>query len=282
MPNTGQKPQELIFTTRDGLRIAADFYPAYPTLKKGRGFDGTQGLSPVKALGKRGFKKTLVVFSPGFAKYKDAPPMGEICRFLTRYGDVLCPDFRGTGRSEGRYGCGAYEHFDLEAVLKGTPGYRKRILIGLSLGSYISLRTAYEFPKLVDRLLLVSVPTNFEGIIKTWGPLRQGWAIATHWESLWQRLHSVHSIFFRWDYPFRPKPDASKMVRRLKIPISFLAGGKDRLVVKSLTRKVYEKASTPKSWTEIPEGNHAEFMYMENKKSFKAWLRRSIVGNWDY
>lgn len=252
MRNTHKKPRELIFTTRDGLRIAADFYP-----------------------GKKA-SRTLVVFAPGFAKYKDAPPMGEICRFLTRYGDVVCPDFRGTGRSEGRYGFGAFEHYDLEAILKWGKGYRKRILAGLSMGAYFCLRAAHDFPRLVDKLLLVSVPSSLEDVLKTLGPIRQGWVIGTEWKALKKRLSTVHSLFFRWDNPFRPKPDVSRIVKRLKIPISFLVGGKDRLVVKELSRKIYENASSPKSWTEIREGNHAEFLFMENNRKFKVWLIREL------
>jgi pimeloyl-ACP methyl ester carboxylesterase len=244
--------QELWFRTRDGLRIAANFYP-----------------------GKKGFK-TLIILSPGFAKYKDAPPMGELCEELTRYGDALCLDFRGTGHSEGRYGFGAMEHLDLEAVLKWGRRYRRRVLVGLSMGSYISLRAAHDHPGLVDKLLLVSVPTCFEDVLKTLGPIRQGWAIATDWKAIKNRLGSVHSIFFRWDNPFRPKPDASELAVRLKTPTYFLVGGKDRLVVKSLSRRIYEKASTPKDWTEIPEGNHAEFLYMEQPVEFRKWYQRHL------
>jgi hypothetical protein len=47
--------------------------------------------------------------------------------------------------------------------------------------------------------------------------------------------------------------------------------------VKELSRKVYENTSKRKSWTEIPEGNHAEFLYLENQPKFKAWLERSMA-----
>lgn len=241
--------EEKWFKTRDGIGVAANFYPG--NKRSGR----------------------LIILAPGFAKYKDGPPMGELCGELALYGDVLCIDFRGVGKSQGRYGFGAKEHYDLEALLKWGRPYRQRILVGLSMGSYISLRTAHDFPKLVDRLLLVSVPSRFEDVLKTFGPIRQAWAISQDWPTLKRRILSPHNIFFRWDNPFRSKPDGADMAKRLKAPVFFLVGGKDRLVVKNLSRRIYDNASNQKGWTEIPEGNHAEFLYVENQGKFNRWLR---------
>lgn len=251
----GKKPfEERWFKTRDGVDIAANFYRG----NKGGG--------------------RLIILAPGFGKYKDAPPMGELCGELSQYGDVLCVDFRGVGKSQGRYGFGAREHYDLEVLLKWGRKYRQRILVGLSMGSYYSLRAAHDFPNLVDRLLLVSVPTRMEDVLKTLGPLRQSWAIATHPQTLVSRLTSPHDFFFHWDYPFRPKPDGADLARRLKAPAFFLVGGKDRLVVKELSRRIYDNASKEKSWTEIPEGNHAEFIYVENRGKFNQWLSANLKG----
>lgn len=246
--------EEMWFKTRDGLDIAANFYPGNKRTRK------------------------LILLAPGFAKYKDAHPMGELCGELSKYGDVVCLDFRGVGKSAGRYGFGDKEHYDLEAILKWGGKYRQRILVGLSMGSYYSLRAAHDFPDQVDRLLLVSVPSRFEDVLKTLGPLRQTWAIATSPRNLISRITSPHNIFFRWDNPFRPKPDGADLAKRLKAPVFFLVGGKDRLVVKELSRKVYDQASNSKSWTEIPEGNHAEFLYLENQSEFKLWLKSNLTG----
>ncbi|HTC21430.1 MAG TPA: alpha/beta fold hydrolase [bacterium] len=240
--------------TEDGIRIAANFFQA-----------------------KRGKKKRLVIVAPGFAKYKDAYPMTEMCRELTRHGDVLCIDFRGVGKSGGRYGFGAQEYRDLKPFLAwGRKHYRENILLGLSLGSYHCFRAAHAWPKMVDRALLVSCPSQLEDVLKTLGPLRQGFAIATDWKALKKRLTIQANPFFRWGNPFSAKPKAERLAPAVSVPLFFLVGGKDRLVVKSLSRKIYEKASNPKSWTEIPEGNHAEFLYLENEKKFKGWLKKSL------
>ena len=241
--------------TDDGVRIVANFFQA-----------------------PKGTKSRLVVVGPGFAKEKEGHPITELCRFLTQFGDVLSIDFRGVGKSGGRYTFGAEEYQDLKPFLVwGRKNYRRNILLGLSLGSYHSLRAAYTWPELVDKALLVSCPSQLEDVLKTLGPLRQGWAIVSDWKALRKRLTVRANPFFRWGNPFSAKPKAEWLAPDLSVPVFFLVGGKDRLVVKSLSRKIYDQASYPKSWTEIPEGNHAEFLYLENQKEFKSWLKKSIA-----
>jgi pimeloyl-ACP methyl ester carboxylesterase len=252
-PQTGK---EIYLTTEDGVSIAADFFQA-PGGKKSR----------------------LIVVGPGFAKTKNGYPITELCQYLTRFGDVLSLDFRGVGNSGGRYSFGAHEYKDLKPFLEwGRRSYRKNILLGLSLGSYHSFRAAHDWPHLVDQALLVSCPSQLEDVLKTLGPLRQGWAIVTDWKALAKRLKVRANPFFRWGNPFSPKPKAEWLAPGVSVPLSFLVGGKDRLVVKDLSRKVYDRASNPKTWTEIPEGNHAEFLYLENEKKFKQWLKMNLNG----
>ncbi|HEY5040360.1 MAG TPA: alpha/beta fold hydrolase, partial [bacterium] len=150
-----KESNEVQLVTDDRVRIVANFFQA----KKGR-------------------KSRLVIVAPGFAKYKDAYPMTDLCRELTLYGDVLCIDFRGVGKSGGRYTFGANEFNDLKPFLEwGRKRYRKNILLGLSLGSYHSFRAAHAWPELVDKILLVSCPSQMEEVLKTFGPIRQGFAI---------------------------------------------------------------------------------------------------------
>jgi pimeloyl-ACP methyl ester carboxylesterase len=245
--------EERFFQTRDGLTVVANFFP-----------------------GKKSTRR-LLVLAPGFAKFKDAYPMTDICRELTKYGDVLCLDFRGVGKSEGRYSFGGSEYLDLEPLLKWGQPYQERILVGLSLGSYHSLRAAHAWPHLVSKVFLVSCPTRLEDVLLTLGPIRQGFAIAIDWKALKKRLGIEFNLFFRWGNPFSKKPNGTDLAKRLKVPLFFLVGGKDRLVVKSLSRKIYEQASNPKSWTEIPKGNHAEFLYLENQPEFNYWFKRSLA-----
>ena len=265
--------EERVFKTRDGISITANYYPASsPTLKKG----GKGGFSRSAFVGEK-YASSLIILAPGFAKYKDAYPMTEMCEDLTHWGDVLCLDFRGVGKSGGRYTFGAEEYLDLEPLLRwGKKNYKQTVLLGLSLGSYHSLRAAHAWPRLVDKLLLVSCPSSLEDILLTWGPIRQSLAIATDWKALRKRLSIEFNLFFKWGNPLSAKPNAAHLAGGLKMPTAFLVGGKDRLVVKSLSRKVFEKVSAPKSWVEIPKGNHAEFLYLENPVEFGRWLQHQL------
>jgi pimeloyl-ACP methyl ester carboxylesterase len=203
--------------------------------------------------------------------------MTQLCGELTSHGDVVCLDFRGVGKSEGRYTFGAEEYLDLEPILRwGRENYGKVVLLGLSLGSYHSLRAAHAWPELVDKLLLVSCPSSLEDVLRTLGPLRQGWAIATDLKALRKRLSIEFNLFFRWGNPFSSKPNAARLAPSLRVPSAFLVGGRDRLVVKSLSRKVFEGTVAPKTWDEIPEGNHAEFLYVEQPEKFKGWFHENL------
>lgn len=251
---TAKGGEEQFRQTEDGLRIAANLFRR-----------------------KKRPATRLVIVSPGFAKEKDGYPISDLCHYLTRFGDVLSMDFRGVGNSEGRYTFGAKEYLDLKPYLDwGRENYQSTILLGLSMGSYHSFRAAHVWPELIDKVLLVSCPNQLEEVLKTLGPLRQGWAIVSDWKALQKRLKVRANPFFRWGNPFSPKPKAEWLAPGLSVPVSFLVGGKDRLVVKELSRKVYEQMPKQKSWTEIPEGNHAEFLYLENQKEFISWIKWNL------
>jgi pimeloyl-ACP methyl ester carboxylesterase len=257
--------EEKRWVTQDGIQIASNYY---------RGVS----LTPSQKRGRKSLNSTLLILAPGFSKYKDAFPMSDLAKELTRWGDVLCLDFRGTGKSGGRYQFGGSEYLDLEPMLRwGRFHYGQIVLVGLSLGSYHSLRAAHAWPSLVDKLLLVSCPTRLEDVLLTLGPLRQSFAIATDWKALRKRLTSEFDIFFRWGNPFSAKPDASKLASGLRTPSDFLVGEKDRLVVKSLSRRIFEKVTSKTSWTEIPGGNHGEFLYLEQPREFRQWCEKVLA-----
>ena len=203
--------------------------------------------------------------------------MPELCRDLTREGDVLAVDFRGTGGSGGRYTFGAEEYQDLKPFLDwGRKRYAQTILLGLSLGAYHCFRAAHAWPERVDKILLVSCPTGLEDILKTGGPLRQAFALSKDWKALPRRLTVPSHPFFRWGNPFSPKPQADELAPGLRVRSAFLVGGKDRLVLKSLSRRIFEKISGGASWTEIPEGQHAELIYIEQTQAFLQWCSKEI------
>ena len=236
--------------TEDGLRIAANFF--------------------------RGRKKgTLILLAPGFAQYKDSNVLRDISSDLVAFGDVACLDFRGTGKSEGTYRFGAEEYKDLFPYMTwGKKKYKRVVIVGLSLGGYHAIRAAKEWPRLIDRLLLVSTPTCLEDVLKTGGPVLQAKNILSDWKSLKARLGLEFDIFFRWGNPFSKKPNAVDVARDVRTPMDVLAGGDDGLVLSKLTRMIFEGARGKKSWTVFEKGLHSELMYLQNPKKFIGWIKR--------
>jgi pimeloyl-ACP methyl ester carboxylesterase len=249
-----KEKHEMTFKTRDNLVIAANLY---------------RGSKP---------SKTLLVLAPGFAQFKDSNILTEMSESFSSLGDLVCLDFRGTGKSQGRYDFGANEYQDLEPILRwGRKHYKKNVLIGLSLGGYHAVRAAREWPKSVDQVMLVSSPTCVEDVVKTGGPLLQFTFFLTDWKSLKRRLGLAFNLFFNWGNPFSRKPDASQVVKEVKTPLDVLVGGRDMLVQKRLTERIYRNAPNQNSWTCFEKGHHSELMYLQDESRFKNWLASKLI-----
>ncbi len=248
------RSETLFLKTKDGVRIAAAFHRA------ARGASG----------------KRILVVAPGFAQHKDTPVFRALSRALTRFGEVLTVDFRGTGQSEGRYTFGAGEYRDLTAALEWARERRRRVaLMGLSLGAYHAVRAAEGNPFLED-LLLVSCPTHLNGILATGGPLRQFASILADPRAMRLRFSTKPNLLFRWGWPFHAMPDVGRSALRLRCPAHFLVGEKDGLVIPDLSRRVYEALPGRKTWTVFPKGSHAEILFLQDEKFFLGWVEMAL------
>jgi pimeloyl-ACP methyl ester carboxylesterase len=244
--------EELELRARDGVRVSARLWH-----RGGRG-------------------RNLILLAPGFAQHKDTPIMRRVSAMLADYGDLLCIDFRGNGGSGGRYHFGSQEHLDLEAAFAYARRHGGEVeLIGFSMGGTIALRAASEFPGTVKRLYLVSGPTCVEDVAKTLGPLRQAATLWLHPGALKLRFWAGSQYFFRWGRIFAPKPSWQGLASRLAVPVSFLVGLRDQLVLPRLSRRVYEAVPSMKLWTEFPAGNHAEYMAVMQQFEFRRWFLMS-------
>ena len=243
--------EHLSFVTRDGITVAAKLSQKNPMLRSAG----------------------IIVVSPGYAQHKDTPVMRKFARDLSLVDDVLSFDYRGTNESAGRFWFGAHEYQDLEPILVwAKKNYAKVTLLGFSLGAYSALRGAYEYPGNIDELLLVSCPTRVDEIVWGGGVVLNVWDLLTHWNLLTRQ--SPADQFFRWGYPFLAKPSTADLSPDLKLPLHFLVGGKDRLISEQMTRKVYDAIpnATQKSWTEFPDGSHAEAMIEDQGPELLKWV----------
>jgi pimeloyl-ACP methyl ester carboxylesterase len=244
--------QGVTLTASDGLKISAKLSPG----------KGSQG--------------TLIIMAPGFSQSKSTPIMLHAERLLLAYGEVLSLDFRGTGQSEGRYSFGGSEHLDLEAAFKwAKPRYKDIELIGFSMGGYISLRAASEFPGTVKRLYLVSAPSSPRDIALALGPLRQLLSLPFKPEIRALRKWAGSDYFFRWGKVFSRKPKGEALAAALKVPVAFLVGQNDLLVPPHLSYKLFNAVPGMKLMHVIKGGHHAEYLPVMNEKEFLNWFEES-------
>jgi alpha-beta hydrolase superfamily lysophospholipase len=223
-------------------------------------------------------RKRLLIVAPGFAQHHGTKIMKHLAREFLPGADVLGVDFRGMAGNPGRYSFGSREHLDLQAAFKWAKKmkYKRVELLGFSLGAYISLRALAEDTGPVKRCYFVSGPTRLEDIVKTGGPLRQLFAIATRWHHIVARVWAGSQWFFRWDWPLRSKPSALDFAPKVKVPVHFLIGGYDQLVLPRLTKAVYEAVKAPKSLTTFARGHHAEYMAVQEQKAFLKWMKERV------
>jgi pimeloyl-ACP methyl ester carboxylesterase len=81
----------------------------------------------------------------------------EVVEPLSRHHTVIAPDFPGHGASEA--GAGDYSIGALAAGLRDlllTLGHERATVVGHSLGGGVAMQLAYQFPEMIERLVLVS------------------------------------------------------------------------------------------------------------------------------
>jgi pimeloyl-ACP methyl ester carboxylesterase len=217
----------------------------------------------------------LLLVAPGFGQRAGTETMRFIAGLLTPTCDVAVLDFRGTGGSFGFYSFGEDEAQDLQAALAWAQARYKGVdLLGLSMGGYIGVRCAVEGPLRPQRLLIASAPTWVEEVASSFG------IFAHPFDQAWNQhrpvAHGSVDPFFRWGSVFGPKPKADAIAKDLTVPLHVLVGGQDHLVFPSLTRRIFDAAPEPKTWTLWPEGGHAEHLALEDPPGFAAWVRAGL------
>jgi alpha-beta hydrolase superfamily lysophospholipase len=218
----------------------------------------------------------LLIVAPGFMQQHGTNIMRHLAHLFWHDRDVLGVDFRGMAGNPGRYSFGRDEHKDLRAAFEWAKrmGYKRVELIGFSMGAYICLRALAEGAGPVQRCYFVSGPTNIEEIVLTGGPIRQLWAFIRHPLRIQLRVWGGSQFFFRWAWPLGGHPHAAReLAPKVKVPVHYLIGGDDQLVLPRLTRAVHDATKAPKSLTVFKDGQHAEYMPVTQPGKFIRWMR---------
>lgn len=175
--------------------------------------------------------------------------------FLKAGYNVLMPNLRGHGESEGNYiGMGWDDRLDIidwaNEIIKQNPN-AKIVLYGVSMGGATVMMTTGE-----------ELPSNIKVAIEDCG-----------YTSIWDEFsYMLKDLYELPDFPalnmaslvtrikagyFLEEGSAIKQVAKSKTPTLFIHGKEDKFVPYSMLEKVYEAASCEKQKLEIEEAEHA-------------------------
>lgn len=177
--------------------------------------------------------------------------------------NILLPDLRGHGKSEGNYiGMGYHDHFDLLTWIKYlNKNYpqAKIILYGISMGASTVLMTSGENPY---NLKLTIADAGYESI----------------WDEFKYQLHGLfHLPIFPFLYitSFITKMKCHysfhdgrtiDYVAKSKTPILYIHGEKDAFILVDNAKDMYEKTNSPKELLIVPKAQHVASEAIDSKK----------------
>ena len=225
--------------------------------------------------------RQLVVICPGFFNSMQNRWMRAVKQMVGQRYDTLIFDFRGHGKSSGKFTWLARERLDLEAVLEYVRqhSYSSIGILGFSLGAAVAINTASHV-KDVGSMVLVSAPTSFWEInYHFWEPEMFS-DLKDNFECGWEGKGArTGNMFLR-------KPRPLTQIELIKdIPIMFIHGTKDWIIKDHHSRALfnaYDAAADTKKLVLIKDGLHAERLIQRNKDSMEelilGWFRKTLEG----
>lgn len=198
-------------------------------------------------------------------------------QFLDYGYNVLMPDLRAHGKSEGKYiGMGWLDKDDIILwidYLIATYGNIKIILYGISMGAATVMMTSGE-----------ELPSNVRMVIEDCG-------YTSAWEELSYELrHLFHLPSFpalnnanlitriKARYSLR-KASCIKQIKKSKIPILFIHGEQDKFVPFYMLDKLFNSAQCQKEKLVVKNAGHAEAQYIDSQKywhTVRKFIKRYI------
>ena len=199
--------------------------------------------------------------------------VGAAKQFLNYGYNVLMPDLRAHGKSEGKYiGMGWPDRLDLMQwidYLIATYGNIKIILYGISMGAATVMMTSGE-----------RLPSNVIVVIEDCGYTSAWEEFAYELKTLFHMptfpaLYNANVITkIRAKYSVK-KASAIKQVAKSKTPTLFIHGDKDKFVPFYMLDKLYEAASCKKEKLVIKNAGHTEAQAIEPERYWRV-VRRFI------
>ena len=214
---------------------------------------------------------SVIIVCPGFFNSKENRWMKKTVDLIRKKYDCLIFDFRGHGKSGGKYTWSAKEDKDVNAVIDYVKekGYKNIGIVAFSLGAASSINAVSERND-VDSMVLISCPTSFRSInYHAWEPgmFYDLWDnISSGWQGKGARTTNI----------FIPKEDPIKTITKIKnTKILFIHGDRDWVVKENHSEKLYNAASTEKRIEIIKGGLHAERLV-----EFKEEKMEDLIFEW--
>lgn len=165
----------------------------------------------------------------------------------------LLIDYRGYGRSQGRFPTESSVYADVEAAWKYLTQNRQippaQIFVyGHSLGGALAIELALKHPEVGG----LAVEGSF-----------------TTMRSMVDHLYRQFGIF-PVDWLLHQKFDSLKKVSSLSMPILFIHGTGDRLIPAQMSQSLFEAASEPKKLLLVPEAGHHNVGELGGESYFQA------------
>ncbi len=209
---------------------------------------------------------------------EDSISMVDSAKRFINYGyNVLIPDLRAHGKSNGKYiGMGWLDRLDILEWIKyllAKYANIKIILYGISMGASTVMMCSGE-----------NLPNNVKAIIEDCG-------YTSVWDEFEKKLKTVFHIpkfpamyianfitKIKAGYSLK-KASCIKQLKKCKIPILFIHGDKDKFVPFYMVNELYEVPNCPKEKLIIKNAGHAEAQIVEPQKywhTVRKFIKRAI------
>ena len=224
----------------------------------------------------RGFEE-IIILAHGYRNNKDVFLFQKMAERFAREFDVISFDFRGHGKSDGRFTWTAQEDKDLRAIVTYAQdfGYEKIGVIGFSLGAAITLIEGSTNPA-IDSIIAVSAPSHF------WKINYRFWRKEMFNDLTFNLSSKGRGKGVRPGNPFRDKTPPIAIVRDISpTPILFIHGGQDWLIKPIHSARLYERAKEPKQLYIMYDAGHAEKIFDNYPQEFEkvcvTWFRNTLL-----
>lgn len=214
---------------------------------------------------------SIIIVCPGFFNGKQNRWMCKTVDLLLAGYDVIIFDFRGHGKSRGKYTWSAKEDLDIDAVADyaAAQKYKHIGVLAFSLGAASAI-VAVSKRDDIGSMVLISCPTRFQDIdFHFWEPgmfldLKDN--IDSKWDGKGAR---AENIFMKKEAPI----DAIHNIK--KTSIFFIHGDNDWVIKASHSKKLYDAAAVKKKLEIIKDGFHAERLIQLHYDKM-----RELILNW--